>query len=112
MLLVVCFGNVHSEQLADPTRPADATGAAREGSSGPSGPALQSVLISPHRRIAIVNGKTLKLGDKVGKARLVSITETEVVLQNGKDRQILKLYPDIQKRGTSHVIGDHADHRR
>lgn len=113
MLMVIGAGAAYGEQLVDPTRPPDAVGVAQGSTQGgTSAPVLQSVLISPHRRLAIIDGKTVKLGDKFGALRLVSVTETEVVLQSGTSRQILKLYPDVQKRITSHVIGDKADHRR
>jgi MSHA biogenesis protein MshK len=54
-------------------------------------------LISPSRRIAIISGKTLKAGDKIGDAQLVSISENEVVLRSGKQLQVLRLYPSLRK---------------
>ncbi|MGZ3253638.1 MAG: MSHA biogenesis protein MshK [Burkholderiaceae bacterium] len=102
-----------AEQFADPTRPPDTMGSGQTANPNvESAPVLQSVLISPHRRLAIINGKAVKLGEKFGKSKLVSITETEVVLQSGKDLQTLKLFPGVQKRLTSEAVDNRADRRR
>jgi MSHA biogenesis protein MshK len=76
------------------------------------GPVLQSVLISPQRKIAIISGKTLRVGEKFGDSRVVSITESEVVLQNGRAQQTLKLFPDVRKRLTSTGAAAKTDHRQ
>jgi MSHA biogenesis protein MshK len=113
MLLAFAAHGAYAEQFVDPTRPPEAAGFAQQGNRDvASAPALQSVLISPQRRLAIINGKTVKVGEKFGTSRVVSITETEVVLQNGKDLKTLKLFPDVQKRLTSNAVGNKADHRR
>ena len=67
-------------ELQDPTRPPDFSAVeAVVGTAGAMGlPAgsrltLQSILISPTRRIAIVNGERVKEGDEIGTARVVEI---------------------------------------
>jgi hypothetical protein len=55
------------------------------------------VLLSPRRKIAVINGVTVPLGGMVGEARLVKITETEVVLKTGNETEVLKLFPGIEK---------------
>ena len=88
---------VQAQDLPDPTRPP----AVLTAPSGPdaavaAGPQLQSVLIAPHeggRRIAVIDGQTLRLGDKYKGALLASMSDTEVVLVQGKQRQVLKLFP-------------------
>lgn len=86
-----------AESLPDPTRPAPLS--AQDGTSGEeSGPILQSVLISPGRRIAIISGQTVSLGGRFGTARVMKITENEVVLRSGDGFQTLKLFPNIEKR--------------
>lgn len=86
--------------LSDPTRPpAAASGELASGHTA-AGPVLQSILISPHRAEAIINGQTVRIGDKVGEAKVVRITESEVVLSSGKDLQALKLFPNIEKNST------------
>lgn len=98
-------------QLLDPTRPPDFFGQAQP-STVSAGPVLQSVLISPQRKIAIISGKTVQVGEKFGESSVLSITETEVVLRNGKSLQTLKLFPDVQKKLSSSSTSAQTDHRR
>lgn len=89
-----------AQTSTDPTRPPDSIGAARgEAAATPAaGPVLQSVLISPGRKMAIISGQTVRLNGKFGDARLVHIGEAEVILRSGKTEQILKLFPDMKIR--------------
>lgn len=87
-----------AETFLDPTRPPASLGLAAGPISPASGPVLQSVLISPGRMLAIISGQTVRLGEKFGEARVVKITESEVLLRSGKDLQTLKLFPGIEKR--------------
>jgi len=94
-----------AQGLVDPTRPAWAAGQPGAVEEAPAGTQLQSVLISSRRRLAVINGATVPLGGMVGEARLVKISETEVVLKKGEETEVLKLYPGIDKqpvkRGTA-----------
>lgn len=86
----------------DPTRPPAglATGAADADLAGDTGGGvmLQSVLISPTHKAAIISGVMVKLGEKYGDAVLVRVAENEVVLKSGGTQQVLKLYPGVEKR--------------
>jgi MSHA biogenesis protein MshK len=87
----------HAQALSDPMRPPSA--AASAGAAAPAAaPALrlQSVLISPGRKLAVIDGITVPLGGTVDGARLVAIRESEVVLQKGAERETLKLNPGVQ----------------
>lgn len=86
--------------LPDPTRP-PAGAASHSSGEQTAQPVLQSVMISPARRAAIISGQTVALGQSYGGARLVKITETEVVLKNGSELQTLKLFPDLEKEPAS-----------
>jgi MSHA biogenesis protein MshK len=84
--------------LRDPTRP-PAVLAAPVGTPGQDGvpgePQLQSILVSLRpggRRVAVIDGKTLRQGDRIDGALVETIRPTEVVLRKGKQRQILKLF--------------------
>lgn len=86
------------EGLPDPTRP-PAVMSAPAASLGQapvsSAPQVQSILISLRpggRRIAVIDGKMLREGGRVGGAVLEAIRPTEVVLRKGTQRQVLKLF--------------------
>lgn len=84
--------------LVDPTRPPDVSSAqAKSEAAVTAGPRLQSVLISPARRIAVISGKTLALGEKYGDATVVSITETTVRLRSASEVQTLHLFPEVAR---------------
>jgi len=59
---------------------------------------LQSVMISPTQKTAIINGALVKLGEKYGDAVLTRVAENEVVLRSGGVNRVLKLYPSVDKR--------------
>lgn len=92
-----------AEQLPDPTRPPAFIAVGSEQSAA-AAPVLQSVLISPTRVVAVISGQTVKVGDKFGEARVIKIAESEVVLRNGQDVQVLKLFPNVEKRLASSRI--------
>jgi MSHA biogenesis protein MshK len=93
LLAVPAFG----ENLPDPTRPSGAAYADENMGNTHSGPVLQSVLTSAGRKLAIINGQTVKQGDMIGNARVARIGEGEVVLVQGKGTQVLKLFPVLEK---------------
>jgi len=86
-----------AQSLADPTRPPTAT-AEQDGEAGPAGKQLQSVLFSRGRKLAVIDGTVVPLGGTYGEARVVKITESEVVLKQGEETETLKLYPGVDKQ--------------
>ncbi len=86
-----------AQVMVDPTRPpgglTDTAGSAAVG-----GPVLQSVMLSPGRKVAVISGEAVVLGGRYGEARLVRLTESEAVLKNGDETMVLKLYPQVEKR--------------
>ncbi len=90
-LLVVLLGIVmtlampaaQADTLKDPTQPpASLYGEAGEGQEVASAPVLQSVMIGPQYRAAIINGEKILLGKKYQQATLIRLNEHEAVLQN------------------------------
>lgn len=99
LLLCVLPVPAGAQALPDPTRPPFVIG---EGGAAPGqyvAPAvvkgLSSVVISSSRCAAIIDGKTLKLGDKYGEATLVEITAHGVVLQGAQGRRNMELFPGV-----------------
>jgi MSHA biogenesis protein MshK len=93
---------VHAEDLPDPTRPpasifapAVKTGIGRK-AVAKSSSGLRSIIISETRRAAIIDGQTVELGGQLGKAMLVEVNAGSVVLQRGKSRQVLTLFPGVK----------------
>ncbi len=87
-----------AQGLVDPTRPPSFTAAPSDAAPATTGAQLQSVLISPHRRLAVINGQPVALGGHVGDATLTRITETGVVLKRGDVLETLLLLPGIAKK--------------
>jgi len=101
-LLIALMGGMSSavaQVTNDPTRPPVGYAAESPDVAVPAGgPTLQSVLISPSHKAAIISGVMVKEGDKFGDAVLVKVAENEVVLKSAGASQVLKLYPGVEKR--------------
>lgn len=99
-LALAAGGAAADSSLSDPTRPPSGFYAAPAAlaAGGGGGPVLQSVLIHPDVRSAIISGELVLIGQKFGTMRLVKVAETEVVLLDGAERRTLKLFPGVEKR--------------
>lgn len=112
MLATLACTGVHAAPFADPTQPPGAiSGGADSAAGAAEGPRLQSVLISPNRRVAVIGGQTVPLGGMYGDARVVRITEGEVVLQTAQERRTLKLFSEVEKRVTRPSGRSEAAHK-
>lgn len=95
--------SVGAQALPDPTRPAiagsgyDASLAYGGYGTQQEGPVLQSVMLSPQHKSAIISGVKVDLGGKYADAKLTRISEGEVVLRRGGELQTLKLFPGVEK---------------
>ena len=97
----ICTAPALAQTLLDPTQPPPE---ARLGTPGAadlapvrSGPQLQSVLLGNHgRQVAVIDGQSLQVGDKINGATLVKVRQDHVVLQRGRAQQILKLFPEAR----------------
>ena len=92
-------GSAYAQVLVDPTRPpteVSAPQASGEQAAVAEANRLQSIIISPTRRAAIINGQTVELGAKLGNTRLVEVSERGVVLEGMQGRQMLALFPGVE----------------
>ena len=104
VLAILAFASSAFAQSADPTRPpanwlspVEASGQLGDGASG--GLRLQSVLMPQGGKpVAVIGGKMVTLGGKVGGASLVRLNEHEAVLQGADGVTHLYLTPDVQKQ--------------
>ena len=91
-----------AQELTDPTRPAISMEAG-DGAAGEEAQAeqdqtrgLRLIIIRKDRRAAIIDGRTVELGGKVGDAKLVEVNEGSVVLQGARGRQVMTLFPRVK----------------
>ncbi|MBX9904535.1 MAG: MSHA biogenesis protein MshK [Burkholderiales bacterium] len=87
-----------AQGMMDPTRPPGGMAAAAGDELVSAGPVLQSVMLSPGRKVAMISGEIVVLGGRYGSARLVKLTESEAVLKNGPETTVLRLFPLVEKR--------------
>ena len=87
--------------LPDPTRPSSAVGDGDGVATGVHGLVLQSVLIAPQRRVAVINGKTLAVGERIGDVTVAAIRPHEVVVKRASGEFTLRLVPRYVSRSTN-----------
>jgi MSHA biogenesis protein MshK len=97
VLWVLLAGAAHCAPFADPTRPPAAIEHDGLPSDSPGAPRLESVLIAPDRRVAVISGQQVTVGGKVGGGEVVRITESEVVIRGAERLETLKLFPELKR---------------
>jgi hypothetical protein len=112
-LVLGCLSPALGQVLSDPTRPPQAWLAAQPKAEGTLSaaepdivPQLQSLLIGPSRRYAIIEGQLLGVGDKFKDAHVVAVRPAGVVLRSERGTQTLRLFPDVEKRPVKPVAAD------
>lgn len=84
--------------FADPTRPPGAVQDVSGELRALGAPRLESVLIAPDRRVAVISGQQVTVGSRFDGGQVVRITESEVLIRNARGDQSLKLFPQDGKR--------------
>ena len=97
-----------AQALRDPTRPPAASTKAVAGRTEQSGWILQSVLISPERRYAIINGEVVPVGGSIAGAELVAIAAERVTLRTREGLRVVHLFPDVTRLGAAEAGPDTA----
>lgn len=97
--LLVAASAAHGQALRDPTRPPGPGARTATGKAEQSGYNLQSVLISPERRYAIINGEIVPIGGSVGGAELVAVAPERVTLRTRDGLREVPLFPDVVRPG-------------
>ena len=83
------------QSLGDPMMPARVS---PEPDAPAAGSRLRSVILSPQRKLAVIDGQLVALGGKIGEATLVALSESEAVLRNGEEVEHLQLLPGTDKK--------------
>jgi MSHA biogenesis protein MshK len=104
-----------AQRLPDPTRPPAAALQAPPGTGAAAAdvlPQLQSVMLGAagSQRIAVIDGQSVRVGERFRGARVVRIADSEVELQRGRERQVLHLYVQDSAGGITRVSAG-AAHR-
>jgi hypothetical protein len=118
-VLAVCGGAGADDFLAglpDPTRPPSSERTTGQGKTGEgsaageqrAGMVLQSTMISRDARSAVINGKTLTEGERIGAATLVAINPYEVTLTKAGREIALRLMPQLVKQRRIPEADNHA----
>jgi MSHA biogenesis protein MshK len=89
-----------ANSFTDPTRPIESAAPSRAGAPAtsapaPTGPVLQSTLISPYRKSAMISGQRVKVGDNFEGAVIVDITPYEVRMNRAGQETSLRLTPKL-----------------
>jgi hypothetical protein len=79
-------------ELPDPTNPYGPVAGAAPARG------VQSILITPRRKQAIIHGRTFNVGDRVDNAVIVDILPYEVILNDGGHEKRMRLVPSLDKR--------------
>ncbi len=92
------WGSAFSQTLRDPTEPpSGGESAGSPGSAAGGGTVLQSVIVSEGRKLALIDGRMYRAGDKLGDATIAAISANEVTLHAPEGVKVLKLYPSVNK---------------
>lgn len=112
MLLLVCASVAsRADSFYDPTRPPPAFLPPAMQPAAASAPAekplvLQSILLSPQRKIAIISGQSVKVGQSIRGYQLLSLGSSEAQLQGPSGILILKLLPaQVPESASSGAVG-------
>jgi MSHA biogenesis protein MshK len=106
-LFVVCTvmaaGIAYAAPFTDPMRPPRTADAERGAAS--AGPRLESVLIAPDRRVAVISGQQVTIGSRIGDGYVIRITESEVLIRRPDGEEALKLFAGEAKRPSAPAKG-------
>jgi hypothetical protein len=89
-------GNARA-QTADPMQPPGES-SARAGAPSSAGTGLQLVIVSPQRKLALIDGSLVHVGGKARNGTLAGVSDSVAVLQKDGSRDVLLMYPNIEKK--------------
>lgn len=90
--LLAGLPSVYADTLQDPTRPSFLDAAAPTAETAPS-LVLNAIHLSPTQRRAMINNRSVRVGDYLGAVRVVAIARDGVRLQRGTEQFTLQLLP-------------------
>lgn len=96
-LLLAAMAPAHAADLADPTRPPAGFDEQAKNAPPPPPPRVQSLFLMGDKPYAIVDGRVLRLGDRLEDGRVNRIDASGVWLRTPSGNKQLKLLPDVAK---------------
>jgi len=81
--------------MNDPMRPPSE---ASDASRNPSASALQAVITSPGRKLALIDGSLVPLGAAVRGGTLAGMSDSAAVLRKNGEYDVLFMHPNIEKK--------------
>ncbi len=87
-------GAVSFEQLPDPTRP---HAQRSESALPPASQGLAYTQVGPAGRVAVIDGRRVREGDRVSGGEVVAIGPFQVVLREGGRETVLRLMPELPR---------------
>lgn len=97
-ILFAACSAAQAEALPDPTRPPASMESSAAPSAAPTGPVVQVIRSVRGQRSALISGQEVVPGSKLGEAVVTRIDEDRVELRGPEGTQVLKLFPDVDKR--------------
>ena len=101
-LCLCCGASSATAQLSDPMAPPGATPASGSDVAAMTGGAteLQAIISGPERRLALINGNLLQIGERIpGDGVLLGIGSDSALVQSGDEHIVLRLHPKLEKDG-------------
>ncbi|HEX7047114.1 MAG TPA: hypothetical protein VF275_06055 [Gammaproteobacteria bacterium] len=100
VLALLLASHVSAGELGDPTRPSYLPDAPAKKASAPAAPSwhVESIIVSPGRRLAVINGRVVGVNDRINAARVVEILPYEVRLEYQGEIRRISLVPTRVKR--------------
>jgi MSHA biogenesis protein MshK len=86
-----------AQGLVDPMRPATAGHGEGEAVVRPAGPVLEQIVLGEGRRFAVISGRRVVVGDRLGDATVVAIGPDQVTLR-GVTTQVLRMFPRAERK--------------
>lgn len=102
VFFLLCQYSMADDQVRDPTTPLGHVSAS--GAQVTNQWVLSAVLVSPGRKLAVINGSTLREGQMLPEssgAKVQRILAQTVILQRGDQTWVLKLSPSVIKKHSS-----------
>lgn len=101
-IFFLCHVSVADDQVRDPTTPLGHVSVST--AQATNSLVLSAVLISPGRKLAVINGSTLREGQTLPASagtKVQRILAQTVILQQGNQTWVLKLSPSVVKKHSS-----------